>query len=176
MLFVCYNEVAATSNLTKGGCIYDLGDVYDCVCCGRYSDALYLQMAWQQAISLERKPLLKMGIENPRSQPSGVFVLQRIYAFWQRRLQPKYNTCHQKLQVSSWLFCGCNGKEQLMGAAQTVDKYGSELSTLAAIFLPYKVICILFSQKNYFSHVQVALVASSYVSILPISLNSCTQK
>ena len=45
MLFVCYNEVAATSNLTKGGCIYDLGDVYDCVCCGRYSDALYLQMA-----------------------------------------------------------------------------------------------------------------------------------
>ena len=59
---------------------------------------------------------------------------------------------------------------------QTVDKYGSELSTLAAIFLPYKVICILFSHKNYFSHVQVALVASSYVSILPISLNSCTQK
>ena len=45
VLFVCYNEVAATSNLTKGGCIYDLGDVYDCVCCGRYSDALYLQMA-----------------------------------------------------------------------------------------------------------------------------------
>ena len=45
---------------------------------------------------------------------------------------------------------------------QTVDKYGSELSTHAAIFLPYKVICILFSHKNYFSHVQVALVASSY--------------
>lgn len=33
--------------------------------------------------------------------------------------------------------------------SQTVDKYGSELSTLAAIFLPYKVICILFSHKNY---------------------------
>ena len=73
--------------------------------------------------------------------------------------------------------CDCEAKKfEQLRLLQTVDKYGSELSTLAAIFLPYKVICILFSQKNYFSHVQVALVASSYVSILPISLNSCTQK
>ena len=34
---------------------------------------------------------------------------------------------------------------------QTVDKYGSELSTLAAIFLPYKVVCILFFQKTIFA-------------------------
>ncbi|WP_405758257.1 hypothetical protein, partial [Anaerovibrio slackiae] len=47
---------------------------------------------------------------------------------------------------------------------QTVDKYGSELSTLAAIFLPYKVVCILFFQKNYFCHVQTAFAASSCVS------------
>ena len=33
---------------------------------------------------------------------------------------------------------------------QTVDKYGNELSTLAAIFLPYKVVCILFFQKTIF--------------------------
>ena len=59
---------------------------------------------------------------------------------------------------------------------QTIDKYGSKLSTLAAIFLPYKVVCILFFQKNHFCHVQTAFAASSCVSILPISLNSCTQK
>lgn len=35
---------------------------------------------------------------------------------------------------------------------------------------------ILFFQKNYFCHVQAAFAASSCVSILPISLNSCTQK
>ena len=59
-----------------------------------FCDALYLQMAWQilrqQAVSLERKPLLKMGIENPRSQPSGVFVLQRTY---------RLRLCHLSIAV-----------------------------------------------------------------------------
>ena len=68
-----------------------------------FCDALYLQMAWQilrqQAVSLEYKPLLKIGIENPRWSKSGVFVLQRIHIVQFCLLQVKYIILSNKMQV-----------------------------------------------------------------------------